>query len=472
MLDLYHATRDDLIQMLQAERDARQDVEARLRQQQAEMAQVRQAMTLLTEQLGVLVAENLALRAALGEDPPPPPTATPTRMPGHKEIPAPVAPRRARRTRERGAGRSRMTPTAQVVHALPACPDCGAPLAGGSLKRTREVVDLAPPQVVVTAHVYLERRCPDCGKRCTPAPDLGDQVTGQGRFGHRLTSLLTYLHEVGRMPVRVVQATLRTLTGLEISAGAIVAAGTRVARQAAPAVATLQTALTQSAVVHLDETGWREDGHNGYVWTASTPDLRLFRYGTRQKGMVDAFLGDHFTGVVVSDFYGAYTHDDRVHQYCWAHLWRDLEELVRQHPRDPAVAGWVTSVGIIYARAKAAARTPREQWALRRACQADLRHLCQPWAAMDVPQRKLAARMLKHLPELFTFVTEPGVPPTNNAAERSLRHLVIARKISGGTRSASGTATKMTLQSLLGTWRLQGINPFTAMVDLLASPQL
>lgn len=472
MFDLYHATRDDLIRMVQAERDARQEVEARLRQQEAELAQVRQAMTLLTEQLGVLVAENTALRAALGEDPPPPPTTTPTRMPGHKDTQAPVAPRRARRMRERGPGRSRMPPTAQVVHALPACPDCGARLAGGSLKRTREVIDLAPPQVVVTAHVYLERRCPDCGKRCTPAPDLGDQVTGQGRFGHQLTSLLTYLHEVGRMPVRVVQATLRTLTGLEISAGAIVAAGTRVARQADPVVATLQTALTQSAVVHLDETGWREDGHNGYVWTASTPDLRLFRYGTRQKGMVDTFLGDQFGGVVVSDFYGASTHDDRVHQYCWAQLWRDLGELVRQHPRDPAVAGWVTSVGTIYAQAMAAARTPREQWALRRACQADLRHLCQPWAAMDVPQRKLAARMLKHLPELFTFITEPTVPPTNNAAERSLRHLVIARKISGGTRSASGTATKMTLQSLLGTWRVQGIHPFTAMVDLLASPQL
>jgi hypothetical protein len=91
---------------------------------------------------------------------------------------------------------------------------------------------------------------------------------------------------------------------------------------------------------------------------------------------------------------------------------------------------------------------------------------------VKLPQRTLCARMLKHLESLFTFVTEPGVPPTNNAAERSLRHLVVARKISGRTRSAQGTVTKMTLQSLLGTWRLRAINPFTAMVDLLASPQL
>jgi len=80
--------------------------------------------------------------------------------------------------------------------------------------------------------------------------------------------------------------------------------------------------------------------------------------------------------------------------------------------------------------------------------------------------------MLKHLPELFTFVTEPDVPPTNNAAERSLRHLVIARKISGGTRSPVGTQTKMTLASLFGPWHVQGINPYDACLDLLASPQV
>jgi transposase len=472
MLDLFHATRDDVIRMLLAERDARQEAEAQVARQGEEIAQVRQAVALLTEQVGVLVAENTALRAALGENLPPSPPATRQRMPGHKDAQAPSEPRRARRKRARGAGRSRMTPTAEVTHALACCPDCGAPLAGGTPKRTREVIDLPPPQVIVTEHVFLERRCPDCGKRCVPSPTLGDQVTGHGRFGHRLTSLLTYLHEGGRMPVRVVQETVRTLTGLEISVGTIVAAGQRLAARATPVVEALAAEVQGSPVVHLDETGWREDGQNGYVWTASTPTTRIFRYGTRQKGMVTTFLGEAFAGTVVSDFSGAYTHDERGHQYCWAHLWRELEEMVRQHPRDPAVAGWVTSVGVIYQRAMDATETERDRWHIRRACQADLKQVCQPWATVEVPQRKLAARMLKHLESRFTFVTEPDVPPTNNAAERSLRHLVIARKISGGTRSARGTTTKMTLQSLLGTWRLREINPFTAMIDLLASPQL
>jgi hypothetical protein len=79
--------------------------------------------------------------------------------------------------------------------------------------------------------------------------------------------------------------------------------------------------------------------------------------------------------------------------------------------------------------------------------------------------------MERHLAELFVFVADPAVPATNNAAERSLRHLVVSRKISGGTRSEAGSAAKMTLASVFGTWRAQGLNPFAECRRLLASPQ-
>ena len=79
--------------------------------------------------------------------------------------------------------------------------------------------------------------------------------------------------------------------------------------------------------------------------------------------------------------------------------------------------------------------------------------------------------MENHIKELFVFVAEPDVPPDNNAAERSLRPVVISRKISGGTRSAAGTDTKMTLASIFGTWRVQAFNPLTACRQLLTSPQ-
>lgn len=229
----------------------------------------------------------------------------------------------------------------------------------------------------------------------------------------------------------------------------------------------------RSGPVHADETGGREDGRNGYVWTFSTPRHRLFLRGSRAKAMVPAVLGEAFAGVLVSDFSTAYTNDDGMHQYCWAHLLRDIHELVDQHPDDAALRGWAAAVGAVFATAQAGATGNRaDRWWVRTQAQAALRQLCTPWLAPRVPQTPLCARMIRHLASLFVFVTEPDVPATNNAAERSVRPLVVSRKISGGTRSAPGTATKMTLASLFGTWRAQGINPSAACRDLLASPQL
>ncbi len=120
-----------------------------------------------------------------------------------------------------------------------------------------------------------------------PVPKLDGVVSGQGRIGHRLSSLLVLLQQEARLPVRTIQTLLQTLTGLHLSVGAIVATSQRVAARAEPELAAIEQAIRASPVVHLDETGWRQNGRNGYIWTASTPTHRVFTYGTRQKAMVD-----------------------------------------------------------------------------------------------------------------------------------------------------------------------------------------
>ncbi len=145
------------------------------------------------------------------------------------------------------------------------------------------------------------------------------------------------------------------------------------------------------------------------------------------------------------------------------------------HPDDAAVQAWAAVVHDVYLRAGAWKETHTVTGAaMRREAEtvfmAELRTISAPYTEAQVPQRTLSQRMAKHLHELFVFVREPVVPPDNNAAERPLRHLVTSRKIGGGTRSAAGSATKMTLASLFGPWRLQGINPSTACRALLLSP--
>lgn len=397
----------------------------------------------------------------------------PRRMPGHKPTPASAkGDRPPRAKRVLNLARRRATPDVQVVHALAVCPQCGASLAGGSVKRTREVIELVPQPVIVTAHVFLERCCGACHRRATPAVTLDGLVVGRSRLGVGLLSLIALLREELRLPLAAIQRYLGSVHGLRLSVGGIVGALEQVARAGAHAQACILAAIQASPVIHADETGWREDGKNGYAWTFSTPTACYYTHGGRGNDMVDATLTGA-AGTLVTDCYAAYDHYPGVQQKCWAHLWRDIRELERQHPDDARLASWGSDVAAIYRDATGFTHPDeRTRMAHRRRLGERLRAVCQPFLTDETaPQARLCRRMEKYLDRLFTFVVDPAVPPTNNAAERSLRHLVVSRKISGGTRSAQGTQTKLTLASLFTTWRLRGLEPFLACCQMLTSPQ-
>jgi len=423
-------------------------------------------LALIAEQQATITALEARVRdleARLGSN-------SPRGMPGLKPHSVPAeGPPRPRKRRAVNHARRRSPPTHRVVHALEHCPDCGSALVGGTVQRTREVLEIVPTPVRVIEHVFVARQCPLCRRRRVPKADLGARVLGRQRLGLRLVSLIATLREAGRWPIRTIQWYLRTVHRLRLSTGAIVGACHAVARQGQGAVAQVREQIRASPAVHADETGWREAGRNGYVWGFSSPAGCYFVRRGRNKEVVDEVLGPTFAGVLLSDFYAAYHHYDGVKQRCWAHLLRDIHDLTILYPDDAGVQAWALEVGAVYRRAVAcASATARErQWA-RRCYEQSLLGLCAPYLAdPTAPQRRLCARIERHLSELFVFVVEPAVPPDNNAAERRLRHLVTTRKISGGTRSDAGTETKMALSTLFGTWGAQGHNPFHACRQLL-----
>ena len=402
------------------------------------------------------------------------------RMPGlkPKAEQQPAQPKKQRKPRPHGFARTRMTPTQRVEHVVEQCPDCGTQLSGGWTQRTREVIDLPQVPVQVTEHAYIARTCPQCQRCCTPTAQLENMVMGKQRLGVNLISLIAALREEARLPFRTIQWYLDTVHGLRLSLGAIVDATQRVACKAQAELTGILERIRGSPVVHADETGWREDGHNGYVWTFSTPSRRYFLRRGRGKAVVDEVLGDQFAGVLVSDFYAAYHHYDGPKQRCWAHLLRDIHDLRALYPDDDRLAQWADAIHQLYRQATAFTHPSEQQRPeqQRRTAQLALEQrllaLCRTY--QDDPSAaptRLCRRMENHIKELFLFVAEPEVPPDNNAAERSLRPVVISRKISGGTRSAAGTDTKMTLASIFGTWRVQGFNPLTACRQLLTSSQ-
>ena len=430
------------------------------------------------EELVALILDlqaRIAVLESRGGPPPPkvrPAGATPT-------VPLFVKPSRAPRAkklRKRRADsfvRPREAPTEVVEHAVDNCPDCGRHLSGGSVHRSRQVIDIPAVQYTVTEHRMMGLYCGVCKKRHVASPDLSKDVVGQHRIGVRLMSLIGYLAEVCRMPKRTIQTYMKSMYGLHLAVGEIAELLHTLARKGQAFYEQLRDEVRGSPFVHADETGWREDGVNGYAWSFSTPTSRVYvRDQSRGHCVPEAALGEQFDGVLVSDFYGGYNYHLGEHQRCWAHFVRDLKELRDKHPRDRIVVSWVKRVLALYQKARdfsSEIRTKRVR--ARFQFQNRLTAIGEKYIGEDVPRCVLAKRCVRYANELFTFIEHVGVPSENNAAERAIRPLVIARKVSGGTRSTKGSETKMVLASLFGTWRLRGLDTLQECCRILATEQ-
>jgi transposase len=186
-------------------------------------------------------------------------------------------------------------------------------------------------------------------------------------------------------------------------------------------------------------------------------------------------LGEVYEGTLVSDFYAGYHGHDGPHQRCWPHLLRAIRDLRAAHPGDGELTAWAEAVHDLYREARRVAASDAD-FAARVAARAEVERrlsaACAPyWAeGRPAPQATLCQRGDRFLDALFAFVLDPAVPADNNLAERSLRPLVVARKVSGGSRSEAGSQTRMALAPLFATWLAQGRDPFAACRDLLRAP--
>jgi D-alanyl-D-alanine carboxypeptidase len=241
----------------------------------------------------------------------------------------------------------------------------------------------------------------------------------------------------------------------------------------------------------MDETGWREGGQNGYVWGLVTPGPQpvcYYAYDRSRAGAVAATLLPGFAGYLVTDYYGAYNQLRCKQQRCWVHLLRDLHALKEAHAADAAdadaadaaVVQWARAVRALYDDADAAfdgpqVLTARQRTLLARQLEAQASRLAVVYGGhvyggqKKHPCQALAKRLLRHMGDLFAFVRLDGLDADNNRAERLLRPVVVQRKISGGTRSAAGSTTRLGLASLFQTWHARGLNPFHECLALLHS---
>lgn len=143
----------------------------------------------------------------------------------------------------------------------------------------------------------------------------------------RLASIIAYLRTSLRLPLRHIRDLLRTMHGFEVTLGEIVELLYRISVHGQPVLDALLTEIRASPAVPADETGWREDGKNGYIWSVSTPTVRYYEYHHSRAGeVVKRLIGDELAGVLGSDFYAGYTIHQGLHQ-------RGSGPFLARHPR-------------------------------------------------------------------------------------------------------------------------------------------
>lgn len=364
-------------------------------------------------------------------------------------------------------------PTQTVFHSHDLCPNCGGDLGKPSVAYTRQIIDIPVLPAIITEHVIFKRYCFSCHTRSYPTPDLSSYVVGKYRIGINLMGLISTMRSEMRLPIETIQSHLSIFYQLKLSVGEIVKILTVVAKWGKPQYEHIKQNILKSKVIYADETGGRENGKNGYFWNFSNSSNQFLLYRhSRGSKVVREVLGEdgvNYEGVIVSDFYSAYNEYAGFHQRCLVHFLRDIKALTEEYPKDRILKVWVKDIKTLFETAKQYTGPPHNlpiglKERMREEKEAYFKNrltaICEPYIGKPTVFSRLNARALKYVSELFTFIRFPGILSDNNTAERALRHLVVSRKISGGTRSSRGSETKSVLASLYGTWRLQNLNPF------------
>ena len=342
------------------------------------------------------------------------------------------------------------------------CPACHCRL--DRVKKHRRIVeDFIPARRIVTCYHTASGYCPGCRERVEsrhkdqpPAP-AGVQLH-QGQLGLNSLATAALLRLCYRLPYRQIQQLFRDLPGMSIGASAVARQMQRMAVWLEGQYDRLKVLIRASPVVHMDETGWRVDGQNQWLWTMLAGKATLYHLDkSRGQKVPQALLGEHFGGILVSDFYGAYGKIDCPKQKCLAHLVRELKETSERSPAFgqgtfcPRLKRLIREMLLLKNQQQSlvAARYQGKLAKLQRRLVELERGPAGGWK--EAHARRLAKRLRGHAGELTTFLKVREVDPTNNAAERAIRPAVVLRKITGGSRSERGARATFILMSVLKT---------------------
>ncbi len=356
------------------------------------------------------------------------------------------------------------------------CPNCG-----GELKRTNsidthsveDIPTLKEVQTQLTEYQMERQWCGNCGKEVVANPP---EVIPFSRLGLNLIIQILIFKYACRMSFEIIVETLFQTYGLEITTGGLITILKRTRIWLGSEYGDLLSIIRGSPIKHADETSWRISGLNGWLWAFLTKDTIYYTIEhTRGKGVAQKVLADSSpTDVLVRDDYPGYKNLKMNHQSCWVHLLRESREAKEQKQSSTEVRKLHRLLKSYYRKLEKIIETPfekpkRQQHYLE--YEGKLKQIINANYSFE-DTKKIQTRIRNQGNNLITALIFEGVELTNNAAERGIRKAVVARKISGGSRSQKGAQTFAINMSVIQTLRMRNQPLIPSLHNLLLSGAL
>jgi len=323
----------------------------------------------------------------------------------------------------------------RVSISLKRCKHCGSKNIKKEPLQIFQQVDIPEIKPIIT-QIELERgKCAHCKKNLVA--DFPKEYD-HSSFGPRLVAFIGTASSVYRMSKRTTKAILETFFGIDISLGSIPAMEKKISKGLESSYEKLAKRIDMRKVAYVDETGFRQDCKTHYIWTATTEKEALIRVlPTRGIDSLNKIRPRSNLGITVTDRYQVYNY--KKHQFCLAHIRRNLQKFSQRDGPDGILGQRALfELKEIFAACRLSCRrTMQQRISYRKKRLKEI--LCDVIVDGTETFFRFADRLLNQFHKLFLFARYSEVDCTNNAAERTLRHVVMWRKTSYGTQSDSGS---------------------------------
>jgi len=367
-----------------------------------------------------------------------------------------------KKTGYKGSTRERKEPTDFISSFDNLCSQCGKrnKIKEVKTKIYEEIPEPQPTKIIKAEWGYYECECRHCWE------SKPSEVPDKGILGKSLQAQITLLRFDDRLPLRKTISAIERQHKTTLTSKSVYDVTKRVADKATPAYEDVMKKIRRSTHLHIDETKIKIQGITHWLWIFRSRNNVFFVIRKeRNRNVLDEILGHHYSGIIICDGLSAYEEYSKYLQRCWAHILRETKEMAEQYDYAKPMHQWMKD---LFAMVKSASvkDSLKKRRKLYDKCIQEMKWLIEKFSLYN-HLAKVVTTIKNGLDFWFTRIIHPQIEPTNNKGERSLREIVVIKKIMGTLRNQDGADILAKMMTLISTWRLNGLNPFYSLRALI-----